>query len=129
MAQRSSLEDTMQRLQELDQEMEQAWPGYTRLVEETTKGTLEAWHHQFILDYIKDVLHDQPEEFALARRRLEKEHQQLQAGKKKGENSVADGSARKETDFARLKRELQEQLADRKKRLAAPVEPRTEQSR
>jgi hypothetical protein len=92
MAQRSTLMETMQRLQELDEDMEQAWPGYTRLVVETTKGTLEAWHHQFILDYIKDVLHDQPEEFARARRRLEKEHQQLQAGKKKGEKGAADGS-------------------------------------
>jgi hypothetical protein len=72
------------------------------------------------------ILRDQPEELTLVLGRLEKEYQQLQAGRKKVEKGAADGSERKESSFARLKKELQELLADRKKRPAVASEPRTD---
>jgi hypothetical protein len=45
------------------------------------------------------------------------------------EQVLADRPDEAAVVIARLKKELQEILADRKKRLAAPAEPRTEQSR
>jgi hypothetical protein len=47
----------------------------------------------------------------------------------KGEKRVADASERKDYTFARLKKKLEEQLAERTKRPAAPVEKPIEWSR
>ena len=70
----------MQRLQELDQDMDQAWPGYTRMLEETTKQSAEERHYEFLLHYVKTLLRERPEELTVVLRRLEKDSQRLPPG-------------------------------------------------
>jgi hypothetical protein len=73
MTQRCTWEEAMQRLQELDQDMDQAWPGYTRLLEETMQRSAEERHYQFIRHYVQTVLHQRPEDLTVALRRLERD--------------------------------------------------------
>ena len=61
LTQHRTWEETLQLLQELDQEMDQAWPGYTRMIGEQTQQSAEERHYQFILHYVKTVLHERPE--------------------------------------------------------------------
>lgn len=80
MKQRCTWEEAMQRLQELDQDMEEVWPGYTRRMRETTKQSDEERHYQLILHYVKTVLHERPEELAVVLGRLEKDSRRLPPG-------------------------------------------------
>jgi hypothetical protein len=77
------------------------------------------------------TLRERPDELTRLLCRLDTEYQQLQVGRKKGENGAADGDEGKESSLTRLKKqlELQEQLTERKKRPAAPVEKPIEPSR
>jgi hypothetical protein len=78
-AQRRSLKEALTRLQELDRERSdfiakssKTYEGYSPHMEE---------HYQYIIAIAKGLLKDRPEEAAVVLCRLEKEYQQLQAGR------------------------------------------------
>jgi hypothetical protein len=77
LTQRYTWEETLERLQELDQEMDQAWPGFTRMIGETTQQSAEERHYQVILYCVLKILRDRPEELIVALRRLEKDSQRV----------------------------------------------------
>jgi hypothetical protein len=95
MTQRCTWEETMQRLRELDQEMDQAWPGYSRMVGESTKLSAEERHYQFIFHYVTTVPRGRPEELAVVLRRLEKDSQQLHSGSPKPGTASQDAGVRR----------------------------------
>jgi hypothetical protein len=78
--QRCTWEETMQRMRELDEVLEADWSGYTRTIGEITPLSGEQKHHQGILQYVKTVLRERPEELAEVLRRLEKDSQRLPSG-------------------------------------------------
>jgi hypothetical protein len=80
MSQRCTWEETMQRMQELDEEMEEAWPGYTRMIGRITPLSAEQRRYQCVFHYVKTVLRERPEELAEVLRRLEKDSQRSPPG-------------------------------------------------
>jgi hypothetical protein len=79
-AQRCSLKEALARFQELDHE----WPDYVTDTPKRDGGILsdEERNYQYILAIAKDLLKNRREEAAVVLRRLEKEYQQLRAGRK-----------------------------------------------
>jgi hypothetical protein len=77
--QRSTLEHTMQRFQELDREYAQAWPSFSNMVQQRLPQSDEERHYLLIRGGVETLLHGRPNELAAAGRRLEQEYQQLQA--------------------------------------------------
>jgi hypothetical protein len=77
LTQHRTWEETLQLLQELDQEMDQAWPGYTRMIGEQTQQSAEERHYHIILYYVLRILRERPEELTVALRRLEKDSQRV----------------------------------------------------
>jgi hypothetical protein len=94
-AQRCTLAQTMQRFQELEQEMDQTSPAYTRKMRKISKLPDEERHYLLIRERVESILHDRPGELALALRPLERDYQQLQAGSPKRGNALKDTRARK----------------------------------
>jgi hypothetical protein len=92
---RCTLAQTMQRFQELDQEMDQTSPGYTRKMQKISKLPDEERHDLLIRERLESILHDRPGELALALRRLERDYRQLQAGSPKLGNAPKDTRAQK----------------------------------
>jgi hypothetical protein len=90
LTQQSTWEETMQRLQEVDEEMDQAWSGYTRMLEETTKQSNGERHCQFLLHYVKMALRKRPEELTVVLRRLEKDSQRVPPGNPSRARSAAE---------------------------------------
>jgi hypothetical protein len=79
-AQRCTLAETIQRWQELEQEMGQELPFYSVILRQHPIPTSdEERHYGGILANIEAILRGQPEELAAVLRRLEKEYQQLLA--------------------------------------------------
>jgi hypothetical protein len=77
-SQRCTLAETMQRLKELEQERDREWPGYTSTVWVHTQLSDQERHYQCVLDHVKTVLHERPEDLTVVLRRLEKDSKQLQ---------------------------------------------------
>jgi hypothetical protein len=73
-ARRCTLAETMRRFQELDHE----WPDYVTPNRKWWPSDEER-HYRILLSYIEGILQGQPEELAATLRRLETDHQQLQA--------------------------------------------------
>jgi hypothetical protein len=84
-AQRCSLSQALARFQELDGE----WPGHFAELSRTHGRT---WsyaekNYQYIVALVKSLLKDQPKEAAAVLRRVEKDYQQLGAGRQKHRGS------------------------------------------
>jgi hypothetical protein len=79
-AQRRTLAEAIARFQEVDHE----WPEYTAKLQKRfgREWSGEEKAYRFILSTVQDLLRDRPEEAAAVIGRLEKEYQQLQAGKR-----------------------------------------------
>lgn len=80
-AQRCTLAEAMQRVQELEQELGREWPAYAPILRQPQPLPDDGRHYGIILAYVAAVLRSQPEELAAVRRRSEKDYQQLQAGR------------------------------------------------
>jgi hypothetical protein len=83
-AQRCSLQEALARFQELDREFDREWPdAFPKLSEIGARQ----WppeverHYHYILAKVEDHLLGRPEEAAAVLRRLEKDYQQLRAGR------------------------------------------------
>jgi hypothetical protein len=87
-AQRCTLAETMQRLQEGDREVAQEWPAYT--IKEKGWTSDEDRHYQLILTHVEEILPERPEELATARCRLERDYQQLQANRQRPSTTAMD---------------------------------------
>jgi hypothetical protein len=94
LTQRCTWEETLQRLQELDQEIDQAWPGYTRMIGETTQQSAQERHYQLILYYVTQTLRKRPEELTVSLCRLEKDSQRVVPDFLKPGNAPKDIRAR-----------------------------------
>jgi hypothetical protein len=79
-AQRRTLAEAIARFQEVDRE----WPDYTAELPERFgwEWVGEEKAYRYVLATVQDLLHDRPEEAAGVIGRLDKEYQQLQAGKR-----------------------------------------------
>jgi hypothetical protein len=77
--QRCFLEETMQQFQELDREYTQAQPSFPSMAHQRLPKSDEERHYLLIRERVEKILRGRTEELTAARRRLEKEHQQLQA--------------------------------------------------
>jgi hypothetical protein len=78
-AQRRSLKEALTRLQELDRERSDFIPKSAKTYERYFTHMEE--HYQYIISIARGLLKDRPEEAAVVLCRLEKEYQQLQAGR------------------------------------------------
>jgi len=76
-ARRCTLEETMRRFQELDHE----WPDYVTPNRKWWPPDEER-HHRILIAGVEGILQGQPEELAATLHRLEKDRQQLQAGRR-----------------------------------------------
>lgn len=85
-AQRCTLAETMQRLQEGDRELKQEW--YARY--SIRWASNEDRHYQLIHMYVEMILHERPEELATARCRLQRDYQQLQTNRRRPSTAAAD---------------------------------------
>jgi hypothetical protein len=94
MTQHCTLAETMQRLQELEEERDRDWPGYTSTVWEHAQLSDQERHYQFILLSVKEALSGRPEELTVVLRRLEKDSQQLQTGSSKRGRAAQNGMQR-----------------------------------
>jgi hypothetical protein len=79
-AQRRTLAEAIARFQEVDRE----WPEYTAALPKRfgREWVGEEKAYRYVLATVQDLLHDRPEEAAAVIGRLDKEYQQLQAGKR-----------------------------------------------
>jgi hypothetical protein len=78
-AQRLSLKEALTRLEELDRERSDYIPKLSKTYEQYFSHMEE--HYEYVIAIAKGLLKDRPEEAALVLRRLEKEYQQLRAGR------------------------------------------------
>jgi hypothetical protein len=93
-SQRCTLEETLQRLEELEEERDRDLTGYTSTVWEHAPLSDQDRHHQFILLSVKTELSERPEELTAVLRRLEKDYQQLQADRQTPSTDRTDGKER-----------------------------------
>jgi hypothetical protein len=79
-AQRRTLAEAIAHFQEVDRD----WPDYTAELPQRFgwEWVGEEKAYRYILSTVQDLLHDRPEESAAVIGRLDKEYQQLQAGKR-----------------------------------------------
>jgi hypothetical protein len=81
--QRYTLAQTMQRWHELEQELGQEWPVYSNILrQKLTSLSDEERHYGGIMAQVEAILRGQPEKLAAVLHRLEKDYQQLRAGRK-----------------------------------------------
>jgi hypothetical protein len=81
-AQRCTLTQAMQRWQELEQELGQEWPLHRDILRQKLVPLPdEQRHYEGIIANVEAILRGQPEKSAAALSRLEKEYQQLGAGR------------------------------------------------
>lgn len=80
-AQRCTLAQAMQRWQQLEQELGKEWPVYSDILRHPLQMSDEERHYRGILADVEAVLRGQPEKLAAVLRRLDKDYQQLQAGR------------------------------------------------
>jgi heme/copper-type cytochrome/quinol oxidase subunit 1 len=80
-AQRCTLAQTMQRWQQLEQQLGQEWPLFRDVLEQHAMSD-EQRYYGGIRAHVEAILRGQPAELAGVLRRLEKEYQQLRADRK-----------------------------------------------
>jgi hypothetical protein len=91
-AQRCTLAETMQQLQEGDREWQQEWPAYT--IKEKGWASDEDRYYQVILTHVEEILRERPEELATALCRLQRDYQQLQADRQRPSTAATDSRER-----------------------------------
>jgi hypothetical protein len=79
-AQRCTLAETMQRVRELEREVDQEWP-YLSSARKMSPLSDEERHYGVIISYVQTILYGRSGELATVLRRLEKDYQQLQTGR------------------------------------------------
>jgi hypothetical protein len=94
LTQQCSWEETMQRLQELDQEMDETWLEYTRMLQEATNQSDQERHYKLIFYYVTTVLSERPEKLPAVLYRLEKDSQRLPPDSPKRGTAARDGTRR-----------------------------------
>jgi hypothetical protein len=88
-AQRCTLAETMQRLQEGDRELEQIWPAFYTIKQKKWASEEDRYYH-LIHEYAEEILQERPEELAAALRRLEGDYRKLQAGRQRSSTAATD---------------------------------------
>jgi hypothetical protein len=79
-AQRCTFAETMQQLEEIDRELDEAWPRYLARTRESSRMSDEERRYVIFLQYVKGLLHRNPDQLQHALRRFKKDYQQYHTG-------------------------------------------------